>query len=98
MICESVGIYVLPPPTPTPTTTTNPTSYHPNPSDLCFNASGRLDLFILKVVEINMVTEYGQRYSIEIWKEMFGLFTEVKSGTIGLKLFDIVKSMTKENE
>ena len=46
-------------------------------------ASNRLYMKILKTHEYllvtdigNTVTEYGQRYSIEICKEMFGIFTE----------------------
>ena len=46
----------------------------------------------------NTVTEYGQRYGIEIYKEMFGNFTEEVDTVIGINLSDAMKSMTKENE
>ena len=46
----------------------------------------------------NMVTEYGQRYNIEICTEMFGIFMEDKDTDICIKLSDTVKSLTKGNE
>ena len=53
--------------------------------------------YLLVIDMGNTGTEYGQRYNIEICKEMFGIFTEEVATVIGMKLSDAVRSMTKEN-
>ena len=54
--------------------------------------------YLLVMDKGHIVTEYRQRYSIEICRDMFGTFTEGVDTVIGIKLSDALKSVTKENE